>query len=61
MHITDLHFDWYYQHGSVSNCAEPTCCRANSTAKNGQIGVPADYWGTLASCDLPYRTIEAFV
>ena len=50
-HLSDIHIDIYYQHGSDENCEEPLCCR-NGTGNAGA-------WGTLAGCDLPLKTLEA--
>src|SRR5690606_7546518 len=59
LHIKDLHVDISYTLGNNAYCNEPLCCRAEdgpiSDASKG-----AQYWGTVASCDLPMRTIEQF-
>lgn len=59
--MTDLHFDWNYAIGSYAECKEPTCCRKESTPSNGNSSMTAGYWGAVAACDLPYRTVESFV
>ncbi|KAL4435127.1 hypothetical protein ABPG74_003620 [Tetrahymena malaccensis] len=61
IHMTDLHFDWDYQIGSYAQCQQPTCCRQESTPSQGNKSMTAGYWGSIAPCDLPYRTIESYV
>jgi sphingomyelin phosphodiesterase len=60
MHFTDPHIDLDYEIGSNAFCDQPLCCRSNS-------GTPIDsshtaqYWGTLAGCDIPERTFQQFL
>ena len=60
MHISDLHPDLFYTPGSIVDCTEPVCCRANVTAKspNGKV---AGYWGSVGDCDLPLQTFDLFL
>jgi len=59
LHITDLHVDFSYTVGNNAYCNQPLCCRE----EDGPVSDPAkgaQYWGTVAGCDLPMRTIEQF-
>ncbi|CAD8140740.1 unnamed protein product [Paramecium pentaurelia] len=54
---TDLHIDTEYSEGADAFCNAPLCCRKEyGTPKDPNKG--AQYWGTLASCDLPFRTVQ---
>lgn len=55
--MSDLHFDILYKEGSKADCSYPLCCREESgTVKEGDK--VAGYWGSLASCNIPLRTLE---
>ncbi|KAI6204931.1 Sphingomyelin phosphodiesterase [Aphelenchoides besseyi] len=56
--LSDLHFDFEYQNGSEAQCGQPICCQGDTT---GDVKQRAGYWGTLASCDVPLRTIESLL
>ncbi|KAI6173119.1 Sphingomyelin phosphodiesterase [Aphelenchoides besseyi] len=56
--LSDLHFDFEYQNGSEAQCGRPICCQGDTT---GDVKQRAGYWGTLASCDVPLRTIESLL
>uniref|UniRef100_A0A914DSH6 Sphingomyelin phosphodiesterase n=1 Tax=Acrobeloides nanus TaxID=290746 RepID=A0A914DSH6_9BILA len=63
LHLSDLHIDMQYQIGSEANCTEPQCCRAPNNnhefvQETDTITVPAQKWGTIGNCDLPYWTAE---
>ncbi|CAD8138159.1 unnamed protein product [Paramecium octaurelia] len=54
---SDLHVDTEYTVGADAFCGNYNCCRMeNSIPKDSSKG--AQYWGTLASCDLPFRTVQ---
>jgi sphingomyelin phosphodiesterase len=60
LHLSDLHFDMEYQVGEEADCAEAVCCRPPNDIhervdSNVTVKQPAQYWGTLAKCDSPYR------
>lgn len=59
IHISDTHIDSSYQEGSVSNCGEPLCCRANSSQRQDEAALPAGHWGSYGVCDIPLRTFES--
>ena len=55
--MSDLHFDLMYKEGSKTVCDKPVCCREDS----GEVGDDDEvsgYWGSLASCNIPQRTME---
>lgn len=57
LHISDTHFDPYYQEGSNADCKEPLCCRLT----NGPAQTPsaaAGRWGDYRKCDTPKRTVD---
>jgi len=58
LHLSDTHFDPYYQEGSNAACSEPLCCRITdglpSQPSNG-----AGRWGDYRKCDTPKQTIES--
>lgn len=59
IHISDTHIDSSYQVGSVLNCGEPLCCRANSSLRQHEAVSPAGHWGSYGVCDIPLRTFES--
>ncbi|XP_011505408.1 PREDICTED: sphingomyelin phosphodiesterase-like [Ceratosolen solmsi marchali] len=57
LHISDTHYDPYYQEGSNAECNEPLCCRYT----NGPPLTPtaaAGRWGDYRKCDTPKRTVD---
>ncbi len=56
LHLSDTHFSYNYKEGSNANCGLDSCCY---DGENVPIQDQAKYWGTIANCDLPLRTIEA--
>ncbi|XP_046396231.1 sphingomyelin phosphodiesterase-like isoform X2 [Ischnura elegans] len=58
IHLTDIHWDPQYVEGSVSNCPDPLCCRAESTTDQTPV-LLAGHWGDYGSCDIPWRTVES--
>ncbi|XP_043597196.1 sphingomyelin phosphodiesterase isoform X1 [Bombus pyrosoma] len=57
LHISDTHYDPYYQEGANADCNEPLCCRLT----NGAPQTPAaraGRWGDYRKCDTPKRTVE---
>lgn len=62
LHLSDMHVDKYYETGVEADCGKPYCCRSVSNPNNGdKIKKESGYWGSLASCDLPPRTLEAMI
>ncbi|RWS18260.1 sphingomyelin phosphodiesterase-like protein [Leptotrombidium deliense] len=66
LHISDIHYDPYYEPGSVVNCAGKICCRRESNSlNNNESDGSAGYWGELWSsdykkgvCGTPLQIIE---
>lgn len=57
LHLSDTHFDPYYEEGTNAACNEPLCCRlTNGPAKN--VADKAGRWGDYRRCDTPKRTID---
>ncbi|RZF32884.1 hypothetical protein LSTR_LSTR004275 [Laodelphax striatellus] len=57
LHLSDTHFDPYYQEGSNADCKEPLCCRlTNGPAKDAASA--AGPWGDYRKCDTPKRTVD---
>lgn len=57
LHLSDTHFDPYYEEGTNAECNEPLCCRlTNGPAKSAADG--AGRWGDYRKCDTPKRTID---
>ncbi|XP_054266219.1 sphingomyelin phosphodiesterase-like isoform X1 [Macrosteles quadrilineatus] len=57
LHISDTHYDPYYQEGTNADCKEPLCCRLT----NGPAPTPAaaaGRWGDYRKCDSPKRTVD---
>uniref|UniRef100_A0A7E4V112 Sphingomyelin phosphodiesterase n=1 Tax=Panagrellus redivivus TaxID=6233 RepID=A0A7E4V112_PANRE len=75
LHLTDLHADPDYAVGTEADCSNHElintyafCCREFTDDKTGKykvdgrdssIKTPAGKWGSIAKCDIPYRTLEA--
>ncbi|CAD8048987.1 unnamed protein product [Paramecium primaurelia] len=58
--FADLHIDVEYSVGANAFCGAPFCCREeNGKPKDPSKG--AQYWGTYADCDLPFRTIQDLI
>lgn len=60
LHVTDMHVDLLYEEGSNMDCSYPMCCRSSLGNTTDPV-LQAGYWGSLASCDVPLRTVEAFL
>lgn len=57
LHLSDTHFDPYYQEGTNADCKEPLCCRlTNGPALSAQTA--AGRWGDYRKCDSPKRTVD---
>lgn len=57
LHLSDTHFDPYYQEGTNADCKEPLCCRlTNGPALSPQSA--AGRWGDYRKCDTPRRTVD---
>ncbi|CAG2061259.1 unnamed protein product, partial [Timema podura] len=57
LHLSDTHFDPYYQEGTNADCKEPLCCRlTNGPALSTHTA--AGRWGDYRKCDTPKRTVD---
>ena len=57
LHVSDTHYDPYYQEGTNADCKEPLCCRlTNGPAPNAAAA--AGRWGDYRKCDTPKRTVD---
>ncbi|GMR31699.1 hypothetical protein PMAYCL1PPCAC_01895, partial [Pristionchus mayeri] len=64
LHLSDIHIDREYTEGSEADCLDDQllglCCRYSPDSPAGTpVKTPAGKWGSVAYCDLPYRTFEA--
>ncbi|KAJ9086442.1 hypothetical protein DSO57_1004166 [Entomophthora muscae] len=52
LHLSDLHYDRFYEEGAEANCNKPICCQrdSNSDIKDKTIKQPASKWGEY-TCD----------
>ncbi|XP_044003284.1 sphingomyelin phosphodiesterase [Aphidius gifuensis] len=57
LHISDTHYDPYYQEGANAACNEPLCCRLTNGAPL-TASAAAGRWGDYRKCDTPKRTID---
>lgn len=57
LHISDTHYDPYYQEGANADCNEPLCCRLTNGAPLTASGA-AGRWGDYRKCDTPKRTVD---
>lgn len=57
LHISDTHYDPYYQEGANAECNEPLCCRLTNGAPL-TASAAAGRWGDYRKCDTPKRTID---
>lgn len=61
VHLSDFHFDPYYEPNSTAHCMEWVCCRVDSTPAPNSNSQGAGYWGDYNPCDSPFHTIEDIV
>ncbi|XP_072766860.1 sphingomyelin phosphodiesterase [Anoplolepis gracilipes] len=57
LHISDTHYDPYYQEGANAECNEPLCCRLTNGAPL-TASAAAGRWGDYRKCDTPKRTLD---
>ncbi|XP_037949873.1 sphingomyelin phosphodiesterase 1-like [Teleopsis dalmanni] len=57
LHLTDIHYDPFYEPGSLAECEEPLCCQRHKETSEGTIKA-AGYWGDFRDCDAPWHMIE---
>ncbi|XP_055349076.1 sphingomyelin phosphodiesterase-like [Paramacrobiotus metropolitanus] len=55
LHLTDIHFDLFYQPGSNAHCTDPQCCQEDS---GDVVGRAAGEWGDSGKCDVPAHLVD---
>ncbi len=58
MQVTDIHIDIKYEPGSIANCKEIMCCRADSIPRDSNKNIAAGFWGSSNKCDVPIWLVE---
>ena len=58
MQVTDIHIDIKYEPGSIANCKETMCCRADSIPRDSNNNIAAGFWGSSNKCDVPIWLVE---
>lgn len=60
LHLSDIHIDFEYKAGTISNCGEYLCCREVNgyPTKPGQNA--AGEWGS-EGCDIPVKTFQSML
>jgi sphingomyelin phosphodiesterase len=56
LHISDIHIDTAYSAYSETHCQDSYLCCHKSD--NQTLVGNAGYWGSMAFCDLPVRTVD---
>jgi sphingomyelin phosphodiesterase len=59
--LTDPHIDEFYVEGTVANCGELICCRANNHVKSGDNTqlLGGKFGVAVARCDIPFITYQS--
>lgn len=60
LHLSDVHIDMSYQEGSLANCDQYLCCRAEYGYPTKEGDIAAGYWGAK-KCDLPVHTFQSML
>ncbi|XP_059480867.1 sphingomyelin phosphodiesterase isoform X1 [Neocloeon triangulifer] len=60
LHLSDTHFDPYYQEGANAECSEPLCCRLTN-GPPANAAAAAGRWGDYRKCDTPKRTVDSML
>ena len=55
LHVSDVHLDFEYTPGTISNCKEYLCCRVDNGYPTKASDVAAGEWGS-SNCDIPVKT-----
>ena len=58
LHITDIHLQLTYKYGSVVDCGQVMCCRADSTPSANATDMGARPYGER-TCDAPIELLES--
>ncbi len=60
MHLSDVHLDFEYTPGTISNCNEYLCCRESVGYPKKAGDVAAGDWGAT-NCDIPVQTMQSML
>jgi len=55
LHLSDVHLDFAYTPGTISNCGEYLCCHVDNGYPKKASDVAAGEWGS-PMCDIPVKT-----
>ena len=58
--MSDVHIDFQYKEGSLSNCNEYLCCRADAGFPKHKGDIAAGKWGA-SMCDIPVETFQSML
>ena len=61
LHISDIHLDFEYTPGTLSNCVEGLCCRPDSGYPKKEGDIAAGEWGSPSNCDIPVKTFQSLL
>ena len=60
LHLSDIHLDFEYTPGALSNCKEYLCCRADAGMPTKEGDIAAGEWGAVM-CDIPVKTFQSML
>ena len=60
LHMSDVHIDFDYTPGTLSNCKDYLCCHVGSGYPRHASDVAAGNWGA-PNCDIPIRTYQSML
>jgi len=60
LHVSDIHIDFEYTPGSLSNCKDYLCCHADSGFPKKDTDIAAGEWGSN-NCDIPIKTYQSML
>lgn len=60
LHLSDVHIDFQYKEGALSNCKEYLCCRADAGFPVHKDDIAAGKWGA-SNCDIPVETFQSML
>ena len=59
LHVSDIHVDFHYTPGTLSNCKDYLCCHVES-GHVGKDDIAAGEWGA-DMCDIPVKTYQSML
>ena len=60
LHVSDVHLDFDYTPGTLSNCKDYLCCRKDSGFPTHKDDIAAGEWGSTM-CDIPAKTFKSML